>query len=1184
MYERDAHTPAGPAAGGPGRRSGERPAAPPPPPRPGFRPPDPLLPGSLVGRFVVHSRLGADGNAMLYRAHDPRLGQDITLKLWTVAGSLPAAATSTGQDVVNAVHALAKISHPNLAKLLDVGTRGAEVFVAMEMMPGPTLGDWLRAEPRPLADILAVFEGIGRGLVALHRAGVRHGELGPNRVVVCATGPARLRDFGLDPHPGPGDATATAPDRAPLPRPGAQAPTPPSSGVMEFGPDDLEDDDRPTEIDMDREHVWQAIEREDARLAGAREAELGPDLGADAETETTDVDAPPPLPPGAVTDPAPPSEARAESEPFSDNELATDLDLEVPLARVATADPPRPGAGPALPPESAPYAAPELRLGRPVDVRADQFAFCALLYEAVCGVLPVADGDPEVVEAALQSGRLTPPIDGRQVPAWLEALLRRGLTCDPGQRFVDMEALVDTLGSRRPRPSRLALKLFVIAVVLLAVGAGAVYKLWPFRPDCAAPSPALEAAWNPTRSVAVRARFAAAALSSTEVTAAWVTARLDDYGRGWAAMNREACEATHVHETQPEDVLARRQACLSDRLGHLDALARALAEAPADAALVENAPTVVLALPALAACGPDAELPPVGPDDADTQARLRALSAELARTRADLALGQGSDAEVDELTARADQADAAPVRAAAHQVIAALQRARGDHQGEAASLRRAIRLAAEAGDGEAEARAWVALVRAVGLDQRAPQDALSLRPEAEAAIARAGSPLSLRAALLVHLGEIMLALDRAGDADGLFGQAADLIGEVPADYAPLLATAMLGRARARRTRPHHGGDAQAQLNQLVSLVEDHLGPAHAALTGPLIELAREHIVFTGGFAIALERLQRALAIDAAFHGARTSRAGHIEHLRGVALYGRGDTQDALAALSASVAILSERGGSDDPALAETLLAEARIRSDLGDYRTARARAERAVALRTGALGDDHPDTAMAEAWLHRTSAELSQPRRAAVALDRIVDTLAAARGPRHPDTLMARRLQAAALRASNRHGRALRQLDRVLAGTEAHFGASHPLVAEIQREIGDIQSERGNHREAQAAYQAAREIHAARGDRAARELARVLTGLGECAAHNGKPSAARPMLEQALELHLENPGDPLDAARTRFALAQVLRQGGGDAERAQALGREAAVALADAGHRGADRLAAVQAWLLASPVTPVAPP
>jgi eukaryotic-like serine/threonine-protein kinase len=94
--------------------------------------------------------------------------------------------------------ALARLRHPNVTMIFEVGHgEGGELFIAMELVEGRTLGRWLRARPRGWREIVEVFLQAGRGLAAAHRAGLVHRDFKPDNVLVDHDGSARVVDFGL---------------------------------------------------------------------------------------------------------------------------------------------------------------------------------------------------------------------------------------------------------------------------------------------------------------------------------------------------------------------------------------------------------------------------------------------------------------------------------------------------------------------------------------------------------------------------------------------------------------------------------------------------------------------------------------------------------------------------------------------------------------------------------------------------------------------------------------------------------------------------------------------------------------------------------------------------------------------------------------------------------------------------
>jgi tetratricopeptide (TPR) repeat protein/predicted Ser/Thr protein kinase len=148
--------------------------------------------GTLVSRYVVIKPVGRGGQAVVFLAYDPRLDRRIALKLLPVA-KLGGAGR---ERLLREAQALARLSHPNVVPVYDVGTLRETAFVAMEFVDGVTLEEWLR-QPHPLAHKLAVMREAGRGLAAAHDAGLVHRDFKPANVLIGADGRVRVVDFGL---------------------------------------------------------------------------------------------------------------------------------------------------------------------------------------------------------------------------------------------------------------------------------------------------------------------------------------------------------------------------------------------------------------------------------------------------------------------------------------------------------------------------------------------------------------------------------------------------------------------------------------------------------------------------------------------------------------------------------------------------------------------------------------------------------------------------------------------------------------------------------------------------------------------------------------------------------------------------------------------------------------------------
>ncbi len=147
--------------------------------------------GTCVGRYVILDGLGYGGMGVVYRAFDPDLDRPVALKL------VRAVTAETTARLIREAKALAKVSHPNIVQIFDVGVFGETVFIAMELVEGPTLLHWNR-ETRPgWRVLLAQLIEAGRGLAAAHAAGLVHRDFKPQNAMVGADGRVRVLDFGL---------------------------------------------------------------------------------------------------------------------------------------------------------------------------------------------------------------------------------------------------------------------------------------------------------------------------------------------------------------------------------------------------------------------------------------------------------------------------------------------------------------------------------------------------------------------------------------------------------------------------------------------------------------------------------------------------------------------------------------------------------------------------------------------------------------------------------------------------------------------------------------------------------------------------------------------------------------------------------------------------------------------------
>ncbi|MBV1862559.1 MAG: serine/threonine-protein kinase [Nannocystaceae bacterium] len=159
----------------------------------------PLGPGQLFGRYLIVQRVGAGGVGEVYSAYDPSLDRRVALKVLRSSPDEDATTASDRQaSLVREAKALASLSHPNVVTVHDVGRELERTYIAMELVEGRDLKEWIRESPdRPWRDTLRLFIDAGKGLHAAHAKDILHRDFKPANVLVGHDGWVRVSDFGL---------------------------------------------------------------------------------------------------------------------------------------------------------------------------------------------------------------------------------------------------------------------------------------------------------------------------------------------------------------------------------------------------------------------------------------------------------------------------------------------------------------------------------------------------------------------------------------------------------------------------------------------------------------------------------------------------------------------------------------------------------------------------------------------------------------------------------------------------------------------------------------------------------------------------------------------------------------------------------------------------------------------------
>lgn len=147
-----------------------------------------------IGRFVILRVLGEGGMGIVYSAYDEQLDRKVAVKFLYRSKSEPGARRARA---LPEAQAMARVSHPNVLQVYEVGEVSGQVFIAMEFVEGMTLANWQSQSERTWEEILSVYRAAGQGLLAAHRAGLVHRDFKPDNVLVDKEGRPRVADFGL---------------------------------------------------------------------------------------------------------------------------------------------------------------------------------------------------------------------------------------------------------------------------------------------------------------------------------------------------------------------------------------------------------------------------------------------------------------------------------------------------------------------------------------------------------------------------------------------------------------------------------------------------------------------------------------------------------------------------------------------------------------------------------------------------------------------------------------------------------------------------------------------------------------------------------------------------------------------------------------------------------------------------
>src|SRR5262249_35934046 len=191
----------------------------PPPAGPEAAAADRIAAGGLVsGEYEILEEIGRGGMGVVYKARQVRAKRVVALKM--ILSGAHAGAAELGRFRTEA-EAVARLQHPHIIQIYEVGEQDGRPFFSLEFCPGGSLDRKLAGTPLPPREAAALVEKLTLGIQAAHTKGIVHRDLKPANVLLAEDGTPRVTDVGLAKKPGgvgqtaPGAAMGTPSYRAP---------------------------------------------------------------------------------------------------------------------------------------------------------------------------------------------------------------------------------------------------------------------------------------------------------------------------------------------------------------------------------------------------------------------------------------------------------------------------------------------------------------------------------------------------------------------------------------------------------------------------------------------------------------------------------------------------------------------------------------------------------------------------------------------------------------------------------------------------------------------------------------------------------------------------------------------------------------------------------------------------------
>ncbi|MCX6836165.1 MAG: serine/threonine-protein kinase, partial [candidate division Zixibacteria bacterium] len=153
-----------------------------------------LASGTMVSHYRIIEKIGAGGMGEVYLAEDTKLDRKVALKFLPLS---QCADTECRERFTREAQSSAKLDHPNIVSVFEVGEFQERPFFSMQHVEGQTLKEVLSGKALPLDRILEIGIQVCDGLQAAHEKGITHRDIKPSNILIDSHGRARIVDFGL---------------------------------------------------------------------------------------------------------------------------------------------------------------------------------------------------------------------------------------------------------------------------------------------------------------------------------------------------------------------------------------------------------------------------------------------------------------------------------------------------------------------------------------------------------------------------------------------------------------------------------------------------------------------------------------------------------------------------------------------------------------------------------------------------------------------------------------------------------------------------------------------------------------------------------------------------------------------------------------------------------------------------